>query len=932
MNHKYVVVDLETTGNDKDARMIQISAVVIENNQMIDQYTSFVNPCIQIPPFIQELTGISDEMVANAPVFPDIAATIYELLQNAVFVAHNVPFDLGFLTDELANAGYQLLEMQAIDTVELAKILLPSATSYKLNDLSDQFGLVHSNPHRADSDALATAKIFLILLEVARNLPIVTLKQLKKLAIYLQSDIYPLIQSIISEKEQTIEKVPDHLKIVRGIALRKKQVDVNDARLTVEPYPKSEEQKIQLLQSFFNSELEIREGQLEMMDVVYESFETERHAIIEAGTGIGKSLAYLIPSVYFAATEQERIVISTYTIQMQHQLLENEVMKLKEIIPFSFRTAIVKGRDHYIDLLKFEQSLREVDAHYDEIVTKMKILVWLTETRTGDVDELNLSSGGELYWKRIKHDGSNAKTDPWYAHNFYLHARNVASHADLIITNHALLLSTVDSDADVLQESNYVIIDEAHHFEKAARKRLGASLQYQFIKFLLGKIGMVEKGRLLFKLDQKLQQMKREPTMFSFEVEKKMMQLDDETDDLFGLLGQLFTRFQLKYSYSPRMQLRVTSDIQKSREWFAVTMCAERFLDYHRDISRALEERLQLLIQLNIAHQPSELALIEETKSFIEEWQLIYEKIHKFFINPEKNQVHWIEGDLKNLPNSVSIHGQPFNAGEMIAERVFNEKKSVVLTSASLTINGSFQFFNEETGASSFERIEKRVASPFEYKKLAKLFIPTDIPEVNTVSLDEYAECIAWQLISIAEAIDGRMLVLFTSHEMLRKTYQLIRESGELKDFILLGHGISPGSRFRLIKNFQQFHKTILFGTSSFWEGIDIPGQDLSCLAIVRLPFSPPDEPVTAAKLETIKSEGKNPFTTYSLPKAILQFKQGFGRLIRSKTDRGVVVIFDRRIDTAFYGKQFLRSIPPVQIERAPLAKMIPLIKDWINK
>ena len=208
--------------------------------------------------------------------------------------------------------------------------------------------------------------------------------------------------------------------------------------------------------------------------------------------------------------------------------------------------------------------------------------------------------------------------------------------------------------------------------------------------------------------------------------------------------------------------------------------------------------------------------------------------------------------------------------------------------------------------------------------------IPTDLPEIRSASNDEYIEAISGHLIALAEATDGRMLVLFTSYDMLRKTYNLIKDTGALDDFVMLAQGVTAGSRSRLTKSFQQFNKAILFGTSSFWEGVDIPGKKLSCLVIVRLPFSPPDEPTTAAKYEEIKSNGKNPFTEHSLPKAVIRFKQGFGRLIRSETDRGVVIVLDRRIDTTSYGKAFLQSIPDVPLVRGPLKNIISTIEKWL--
>ncbi len=198
------------------------------------------------------------------------------------------------------------------------------------------------------------------------------------------------------------------------------------------------------------------------------------------------------------------------------------------------------------------------------------------------------------------------------------------------------------------------------------------------------------------------------------------------------------------------------------------------------------------------------------------------------------------------------------------------------------------------------------IPSPFEYKNQVQLLIPEDIPEINTVTLEEYVIAITEHIITIAESTKGRMLILFTAYDMLRKTYELIKESGFLNDFAMIAQGITSGSRTRLTRNFQRYDKAILLGTSSFWDGVDIPGEDLSCLVIVRLPFSPPDEPFTDAKCQLIKQQGGNPFSEYSLPEAILRFKQGFGRLIRTETDRGIIIVFDKRIVTTKYGNAFL--------------------------
>jgi ATP-dependent DNA helicase DinG len=220
--------------------------------------------------------------------------------------------------------------------------------------------------------------------------------------------------------------------------------------------------------------------------------------------------------------------------------------------------------------------------------------------------------------------------------------------------------------------------------------------------------------------------------------------------------------------------------------------------------------------------------------------------------------------------------------------------------------------------------------SPFDYKQNCRMIIPNDIPEIKQIHSDDYTEILANHLIAVAEATKGRMLVLFTSYDMLKKTHDLMRDSGLLDDYVLMAQGITNGSQARLTRNFQKFEKAILFGTNSFWEGIDIPGEALSCLVIVRLPFAPPDEPFTQAKNKRLAHEGKNAFSTYSLPQAILRFKQGFGRLIRSSKDRGIILVFDRRIKTTFYGKAFLRSVPEISVEEASIEQTVDIIEKWL--
>lgn len=936
MNQHFVVVDIETTGNSpkKGERIIQLSAVKMDKENIIDQYTTFVNPNISIPPFIEELTGINESMVKDAPSFEEIAPFLKEYLQGCIFVAHNVLFDLQFLQNEFERVGVEAFEGSMIDTVELAKIILPTSDSYKLIELAEGLSLTHERPHQADSDALVTAELLIHLLKKVNQLPLVTLEKLADFSMHLKSDIDMLFDDILTEKRKHIEDLPLDLEVYRGIAVRKKQPSVKiDTYRETFKYPETSLEKERLLSPHIKH-YERRIGQFEMMDSVFASFQQENYAVIEAGTGIGKSIGYLLPGIYFACKERTPVVISTYTVQLQEQLLKGEIKALSKILPFSFKTVLLKGGSHYLNMFKFEQSLRERDPQYDSLLTKMQILVWLTQTVTGDVDELNLSSGGNVYWNRIKHDGWHLtkEKDPWVSRDFYLHARKTAQDADVIITNHSMLLTELVQNVKLFPDFSYLIIDEAHHLEQAARQHLSISLDYNPSKFLLSRLGIYEKKQLYYRLEQLTETQNITVKIHAFELDFMIHELDHAIDELFTMLGQFLQHSSHKKEKSiPKLRIRLTEENRKQSSWDKIKLCAEQIAALFKDIRKGIQERLDSLNQNSEQLNNKEKALLEEIYGFNQELEQLQLNISCLLLQPLDYHVYWMEGDKRALPNSISIQAQPISVQSALKEKLFGKMKSVILTSATLTIDQSFHYFKAGVGLSTSQKvIERSIPSPFDYQKLTKLIIPNDIPEIHQVSLQEYAEVITNHLIGIAQATKGRMLVLFTSYELLRMVYDYIRSCGLLEEFLLIAQGITSGSRTRLTKNFQRFDKAILFGTNSFWEGVDIPGEDLSCLVMVRLPFSPPDDPITEAINEYYKQKGINSFTAHSLPEAIIRFKQGFGRLIRRSTDRGVVIVFDRRIETTNYGKAFIKSIPPVPIEHGDLSDIIDNIEKWL--
>ncbi|MCD8501744.1 MAG: hypothetical protein LRY71_08785 [Bacillaceae bacterium] len=276
------------------------------------------------------------------------------------------------------------------------------------------------------------------------------------------------------------------------------------------------------------------------------------------------------------------------------------------------------------------------------------------------------------------------------------------------------------------------------------------------------------------------------------------------------------------------------------------------------------------------------------------------------------------------------IYSKPIDISELFADKFLTKKQSIIMTSATLTVKNSFDYFINRVGLKDFGPITKTIASPYAYDEQVKLMVPSSIPNIKEVSENEYIYEIVISILDIAKITRGRMLVLFTSYDMLRKAFFQLKDFITDEEFALIAQGINSGSRAKLTKNFQQFDQAILFGTSSFWEGVDIPGEDLSCIIIVRLPFSPPDNPAFEAKAEKLKENGGNPFMELALPQAIIRFKQGFGRLIRSSQDRGVVFVFDKRMTDTRYGSLFVKSLPKVPLYKKPLQELLYELKSWL--
>lgn len=909
---RYAVVDIETTGsNPKNGdEIIEIGIVVLEDERIIEEFSSYINPGKDIPPFITNLTGITNEDVQDAPSFGEMANKVIALCKDSYFVAHHVQFDLVFLNETLIREGFQPIKGKIIDTVELARIMTPMGSGFKLTQLAEHYHIYHKRPHRALSDAFVTGQLLIKLLNRAKSLPAKTLEQLLRLESNFNSDLYDILSKFLEEKRYSLQ-MDDQWDYYQGLAIKKIQDDVQESSSELTPFDTFLTDIIgeRGTLSKLIPDYENRIGQQEMAETIFHAFQERNHGVIEAETGTGKTIAYLIPSIYQSLKTGKRVLISTYTTQLQSQAFEKEIPLLQKAIPYPFSSVVIKGRSHYLSLRLFLEELSKPieEDNYDITLTKACILVWLTETDTGDRDELHLPSSGNIFWRKINAEAEEelSPKSSWYSKNFYVRVRQKAQIANIIITNHALLCTEMASENPILPSYDYCVIDEAHHLDKVASNQFGVQLSYVGVQYVLNEI----KVELAYEA-----------------MMEQLLEAKELADDLFRYIFSIVNKKQMtSFNDVGRIQL-----IFHGNEWDTKTITslhdlANRFLFKLKDIIVYCEQRME---EEAIADNNDGK---EEYKAAIKHLEAIWAKLHFFLFDKGKEFVKWIEIEAQGARNAVYLYCEPLAVHASLKEKLFSKKNSVILTSATLTTNNTFEYILQKVGLEDIPVITKQIQSPFKMEEQVKLLIPNDLPHLKYQSEEDFITAISYSIYELAKITKGRMLVLFTSYFMLKKTYEMLISLTDQDDFVLIAQGITSGSRERLKKNFQSFDQAILLGTSSFWEGIDIPGEDLSAVVIVRLPFEPPNHPVYFAKAEALKKEKKNPFMELALPNAVIRFKQGFGRLIRSNKDKGIIFVCDVRLMKSSYGHYFLQSIPKVPVVFDESEELFHIATEWFQ-
>jgi DNA polymerase-3 subunit epsilon/ATP-dependent DNA helicase DinG len=927
MHGELVAIDLETTGLDPltDA-IIEVGAVRLRDGVVIEEYATLVNPERPIPATVTHITGIRSDDVATAPPIQTILPAVRAFIGNAPLIGHNVAFDVGFLQQQ----GIGQTNPR-IDTYDLAAVLLPSAPRYNLNSLINQFGITLEHAHRALDDARAAGLLYWELWNRLLKLPFNTLHEINEAAADLSWDTRIVFTSAIDQRRSLGEAFsPNNHRItdIFGVPAP----STGGLHPTDNPTPLDEDQIEQLLTETIAAALpayEQRPQQVEMLRAVTRAFNTGQHLLVEAGTGTGKSMAYLLPALRWAVQNNERVVISTNTINLQEQLLLSDLPRLRAALGIDFNGAVMKGRGNYLCPARLTAVRSRRPTNIDELRTLSKILVWLLESSSGDRGEINLRGAGEqVTWRRLSADDESCslercKTAMEGVCPFYK-ARRAAEEAHLLIVNHALLVADARSDNHVLPEYRYLIVDEAHHLEEAVTGGQSLRLDEPTLRRRLADLGSPNRG-LLGSVLQVVRATAAEKDIAR--TEPFIETLHDAANFMQTHIGKLFQALQAfaidtgdGRPLDPSTSIRVTTKLRGRTSFAQIQNAWQTLSEFFEVISDGMNQLTRWLERLKANDRAAYETLISSTAALARYLDEMRSILSSFATTPDPNLIYWLYIGREN--DSLALHTAPLHIGGMINDLLWATKETVVLTSATLQTGDTFDYIRERLHTDDFETLT--LGSPFDYHQSTLLYVPTDFPDPS--ERVKYQRAVEQGLIELAAALDGRMMALFTSYTQLRQTAQAITPRLALGNITVYDQS-DGSSRQALLDGFRSTERAVLLATRSFWEGVDLPGEQLSALVIVRLPFTVPTDPVFAARSETYS----NSFNDYALPDALLRFRQGFGRLIRTQTDRGVVVIFDSRVLTKNYGSSFIAALPDCTTQQGTLQALPEAARKWLE-
>ncbi len=901
----FAVVDLETTGTQRedDNHIIQFGCAIIKNMEVVKTYSFMINPHREIPLTVQNLTHIHDSDVANQKDFSYYAPKIIKILKDTVFVAHNVNFDLPFLNYELVQHGYEALTNRAIDTVELAKIAFPTLPSYKLTDLTNQLQIKHLNPHKADSDAYGTAVLLIKIIKKLESLPQATLNTLSSLAHGLIRDTSWVFSTIADEARKQKRPLNKSQMQVRNIVLQKQEVHSTVKNGDAEAvFPTNNKAKY----SLFKNKINYRQPQVDLINRINLFLESpdQRALLVEAPNGTGKTFSYLFAYSYRLYTNR-KLVIATPTKVLQDQIISQEVPQLLNVTKLDLAAEVVKSSSHYLDLDGFYQTLYQGTPNKMTLVLQMRILVWLTETKTGDLDELQLTNYKAPLFVKISHPGDARVGSSFADVDFWNLARQRQEEADILVTNHAYLANHYNDS--IWGQNPYLVIDEAHRFVDNVITSRNDSFQFESFWGTLTHL-----RNLLFYADDSVLNQYGDDVQFNFLLAK----LDPAILKLINIINQLQQELYQKRSRAISKNMLPNGNLLLSFQASDLFGEDSKFLATLAKLQKKLEEVRQqtneILFKLYNETDTSGTdrdAILSEITEQIDHLDFYITKSYQLSDLLQTDTSMSQEGFIVTFTNptdplSANLSWLMLDASDEL-KQIYDRFDHLSFVSATLTSEGNFDYLVKQLALTDMHPQEYVGKSTFKLESHLQVLAVSDLPDVATNQFDQ----------SLAEILEhdlnhkNHVLVLMTNLNKIKDVYSIISNSPALRDFEILAQGVS-GSNNRITKRFAIAQKAIILGADSFWEGIDFHDCNIDLVIAAKLPFESPDLPEVKLRQQQLQKQGIDIFKTDTIPRAIIRFKQGMGRLIRGENDRGQFLILDSRLWTKDYGKVFLNAIP----------------------
>ncbi len=845
------------------------------------------------------------------------------------------------LCDDVDAIGYAPPSSTLVVTIaEFLRYFTPEIASQSVKDAVKQFGQLASQSVDK-SLSLAVRRLYFIrpviahIFQLLDAIPLITLQTIA-LIMDRETGLYAFVQAQI-DVAMTRKGLPSQVNVIHDLAFH--QAQRLEEREEIEAIEADEGTLQALLDQVFDETLadlssfafEKREGQREMAKRVSDVLLQAQSLVVQAGTGTGKSLGYLYPAILYASLTRQRVVVATHTVALQEQLYNKEIPIAQQTLSVPFKSALLKGRSNYVCLRKAANYVHGYAAlSREEQQFLPALLTWLTKTSYGDREEIALNATDRKVWNLVQSETESciSKRCPFFQDCYYFAARQRAFQADLIITNHSLVLSDVMADHRVLPSHKHLILDEAHHLEEQATKSFGSEVKLDELLYRLDRLLHSRQGGLREMEQIAIAGSARGHEAFSLIAPllgKINRQLHEGEKDLQVWLDAFLRDF---VPNDEDGEFRITKDIVQSESYVTILSAAEALANRLDTLSGMLADYDRFsseIDSLSSGEAEQTLGLIEDGVGQVR--HVLYGCLTLLDVVMMKHEedafVGWVQSMTFRAKKQLVFFLAPIMVGSLLASALYEKRQSLIFTSATLTVHQSLHYFIAQVGLTNLQQLgmvqELIVASPFAYERQALIAIPDDLAAPET---EDYLLSLCDAIEKIVVLAKGRTLVLFTSYQLLLAVHKELADRLLLRQIRIFAQGFEDQRRTHLIDQFKQTDRAVLFGVQSFWEGIDIKGDDLRCLIIVKLPFDVPTHPIVKARSDRLTRMGKKPFFDYALPQAVIRFTQGVGRLIRAKDDRGVIFVFDQRIRTTSYGKTFLRSIPAMPMVTGSLLEV----------